>query len=166
MTKKKICLLGTFGVGKTSLIRRFVEENYDDRYLSTVGVKITRKTVSLDGEEILLLIWDLAGEDEFQRLRTSYMKGASGFLLVADGTRAETLQSALGISERAEAMFPGLPSLLLVNKSDLHSEWEVDLAGAPEHLRARETSALSGENVEESFVELAGMMVQSRGESL
>lgn len=166
MTKKKVCLLGTFGVGKTSLIRQFVEGKIRQRYQSTVGVKLVRKTLFYHGEEVLLVIWDLAGEDEFQHLRTSYLKGASGFLFVADGTRAETYQSALGIAERAEEMFPGVPALLLVNKSDLRSEWEVDLAGAPEHLRARETSALCGENVEASFEELVDMMAQARGEFL
>jgi len=162
-TKKKVCLLGTFGVGKTSLIRQFVEGIFSEKYLSTVGVKIDRKVVTVEGAEVMLLIWDLAGEDEFQRLRTSYMKGASGFIYVADGTREETFKGALGFAERAEEMFPGVPSLLLVNKSDLASDWEVDLSQAPDHLNARKTSALSGEGVEESFERLAAMMVNARG---
>jgi len=94
------------------------------------------------------------------------MRGAAGFLFVADGTRAETLQGALGLAARAEEMFPGVPALLLVNKSDLRSEWEVDLAGVPGYLRARETSALRGVQVEEAFVELAGLILQGRGECL
>ena len=163
MIKKKICMLGTFGVGKTSLVRRFVHGIYEERYVSTFGAKIDRKTVVVDGTEVVLLIWDLAGEDERQRLITDHMRGASGLLYVADGTRSETVQSALGIAERAGEKFPGLPSLMLVNKSDLRSEWEVDMAKLPEVLRPRETSALNGEHVEEAFVELASAMVQNRG---
>ena len=87
MIQKKICMIGASGVGKTSLIAKFVHSMFSDKYLTTVGVKIDKKTVSVDGAEVMLMIWDLAGDDDFQRLQISYLRGTSGYLLVADGTR-------------------------------------------------------------------------------
>ena len=92
---KKVCLLGEFAVGKTSLVRRFVQNFFDDRYISTVGVKVSRKTMSFPraGEvvELTMMIWDLAGSEEFDRVRASYLRGTAGALLVCDLTRPETL---------------------------------------------------------------------------
>lgn len=65
--KKKICMLGTHGVGKTSLVRHFVHSIFDDHYLSTIGVKIDRKTVQLDEVEVTMVLWDIAGEEDFFR---------------------------------------------------------------------------------------------------
>ncbi len=75
MIQKKICMLGSFAVGKTSLVRRFVESIYSDAYHTTVGVKIDKKTVQQNGTEVSLLLWDLYGEDEFQKMRWSYLRG-------------------------------------------------------------------------------------------
>src|ERR1700675_4666549 len=90
MLQKKVCMIGSFSVGKTSLIQRFVSSIFSDRYLTTVGVKIDKKVVRVDGEDVTLVLWDLYGEDEFQKMRMSYLRGASGYLLVADGTRRAT----------------------------------------------------------------------------
>ena len=98
MLQKKICLLGAFGVGKTSLTRRFVDSIFSDTYLTTVGVKIDKKTVAVNGNTVNLLIWDIAGEDEVSAVRTSYLRGAAGYLLVVDVTRAQTLAVAKSIS--------------------------------------------------------------------
>ena len=87
MIQKKICLLGGFGVGKTSLVSRFVHSIFSDKYLTTVGVKIDKKRVDLGSQQVDLVIWDIYGEDDFQKVRMSYLRGASGYLLVADGTR-------------------------------------------------------------------------------
>jgi small GTP-binding protein len=89
MIQKKVCLLGTSGVGKTSLVAQFVHSMFSDKYLTTVGVKIDKKSMAVDGTEVTLVIWDLAGDDDFQRLQISYLRGTSGYLLVADGTRAQ-----------------------------------------------------------------------------
>ena len=93
---KKICLVGDFSVGKTSLIRRFVENKFSDRYLSTVGVKISRKSIEVEtaiaSQLVNLLIWDIEGQTKFQSIATSYLKGASGSIIVADITRPETLE--------------------------------------------------------------------------
>ena len=87
MIQKKICMLGTFAVGKTSLVQRFVESIYSDKYHTTVGVKIDKKLVAVGGQEIMMLLWDIEGAETAHELRKSYLRGAAGYLLVADGTR-------------------------------------------------------------------------------
>ena len=86
--QKKVCLLGDFAVGKTSLIRRYVEDRFDDKYLSTIGVKISRKIVQRPDYALTLLIWDLAGGDDINQLSRRYLLGAVGAILVCDLTRA------------------------------------------------------------------------------
>jgi len=100
MIQKKVCMVGTSGVGKTSLVAKFVHSIFSDKYLTTVGVKIDKKTVAVDGNEVMLMIWDLAGDDDYQRLQTSYLRGTSGYLLVADGIRQITLDQAIEIQAR------------------------------------------------------------------
>ena len=100
MLKKKICMVGQFGVGKTSLVRRFVDSIFDERYLTTLGVKIDRKDVTLDDKSLTLMLWDLAGEDELAQLNMSHLRGASGYILVADGSRAATLAKAVELQQR------------------------------------------------------------------
>ena len=93
MIKKKICLIGSFAVGKTSLTRRFVSNEFSDDYLTTLGVKIERRDVEYGRTKTVnLMIWDLAGRDEFAQVQKSYLVGAAGLLFVADGTRRETLR--------------------------------------------------------------------------
>src|SRR4026209_2201357 len=94
MLQKKICMLGGFGVGKTSLVSRFVTSIFSDTYLTTIGVKIDKKTFAVDAHEMTLMLWDIYGQDEFQTVRDSYLRGASGYLLVADGTRYATPETA------------------------------------------------------------------------
>lgn len=164
MIQKKICMIGASGVGKTSLVAKFVHSMFSDRYLTTVGVKIDKKTISADGTEMMLMIWDLAGDDDYQRLQTSYLRGTSGYLLVADGTRAVTLDQAIEIQGRvAAAVGTGVPFLLALNKADLAPQWEVDEARIGE-LAARgwktfKTSAKEGASVEEVFVDLGRRML-------
>src|SRR4030095_4326516 len=100
MIQKKVCLLGTSGVGKTSLVAQFVHSIFSNKYLTTVGVKIDKKSVTANGAEVTLVIWDLAVEDDSQRLQTSYLRGTSGYLLVADGTRGVTLNQVLELQKR------------------------------------------------------------------
>ncbi|SRR6266481_638124 len=100
MIQKKVCMVGTSGVGKTSLVAKFVHSMFSDKYLTTVGVKVDKKTVAVDGNEVMLMIWDLSGDDDYQRLQTSYLRGTSGYLLVADGTRQITLDHAIEIQGR------------------------------------------------------------------
>jgi small GTP-binding protein len=157
--QKKICMLGGFSVGKTSLVKRFVESVFSESYLTTVGVKIDKRTVELAGRLVNLILWDLAGEDDISSLRMSYLRGAAGYVLVADGTRPSTLQVALSLRQRVEADFGALPFVLLLNKNDLREEWAIR-DQAVEDLRqngwwVRSTSARTGEGVEDAFGTLA-----------
>jgi small GTP-binding protein len=157
--QKKLCMLGGFGVGKTSLVRRFVHSVFSDTYLTTVGVKIDKKTVELADKTVNLILWDLAGEDDLSSLRTTYVRGAAGYLLVADGTRPATLEVALSLNKRVEAEFGKLPFALLLNKSDLRDQWAIgdaDIAGLSDRgWWVRSSSAMTGEGVEEAFHDLA-----------
>ena len=94
MIQKKICMVGAFATGKTSLVSRFVKSIFSDIYLTTVGVKIDKKLINFKDYELNLILWDIHGEDEFQKVRMSYMRGASGYFLVVDGTRRYTLEQA------------------------------------------------------------------------
>jgi len=159
MIKKKICMLGIFAVGKTSLVQRFVKSIFSEKYLTTVGVKIDKKTLDVGGKRVDLMLWDLHGEDEFQTLQMSYLRGTSGYLLVADGTRKSTLEGALLLKERVDQALGKIPFLLLVNKSDLLDKWELE-QGKLEKLREEDwtilkTSAKTGVGVEEAFRTLA-----------
>lgn len=157
--QKKICMLGGFSVGKTSLIRRFVQSVFSDTYLTTVGVKIDKKIVELPGRAVNLILWDLAGEDDSSSLRLSYLRGAAGYVLVADGTRTSTLDVALSLRQRVEAEYGPLPYVLLLNKNDLTEQWAIsdaDMAALRQNdCWVQASSARTGECVEEAFMELA-----------
>ena len=101
MIQKKICMLGGFAVGKTSLVARYVTSLFSEKYLSTVGVKIDKKQVSVDGQDVTLMLWDIYGQDEFQTVQTSQLRGMSGYLLVVDGTRRATLETARLMQQKA-----------------------------------------------------------------
>src|SRR5208282_1884115 len=143
--RKKVCMLGSFSVGKTSLVRRYVESIFSDKYLTTVGVKVDKKTIHVGDDELMLMLWDIYGEDDFQKLRRSDLNGTSGYLLVADGTRRATLE------------------MLVVNKCDLAADWEIT-PEMEQELRGRgwepvHSSAKTGEGVEEAFKALARRML-------
>ncbi len=159
MMKKKVCMLGAFAVGKTSLVQRFVYSMFSDKYKTTLGVKIDKKSVSVDGTDLELILWDLAGEDEFMKVRDSYLRGSSGFLLVADGTRPETIEIAEQLHEKMLEVVGDVPFVLMLNKSDLSDQWRVSDQQV-DQLRSRGweitiTSALNNENVESVFTSLA-----------
>ena len=155
-------MIGASGVGKTSLVSKFVHSIFSDKYLTTVGVKIDKKTVTVDGNEVMLMIWDLAGDDDFQRLQTSYLRGTSGYLLVADGTRRVTFEQILEIQTRVATALPAAPFILALNKADLAPQWEVnetDISGLTSRgWKTIKTSAKEGACVEEAFTDLARMM--------
>ena len=163
MLQKKICMLGAFAVGKTSLVFRFVKSMFSEKYQTTVGVKIDRKTVEVGGQEVSLILWDLHGEDDFQKIRTSYLRGTAGYFLVVDGTRSATLDTAIALQRRAEETIGQVPFILLLNKADLGCEWDLE-EGALEDLKAGgwtliETSAKTGAGVEDAFLALAGQVL-------
>jgi small GTP-binding protein len=165
MIQKKICLLGGFGVGKTSLVARYVHSMFSDKYLTTVGVKIDKKSVTAAGTDVDLVIWDIYGQDDFQKIRMSYLRGAAGYLLVADGTRRSTLDTALAIHDSAQTVVPDVPFTLVINKADLVSDWEIqdDLLDilVTRGWRVIKTSAKTGADVEAAFVTLAAAMLEA-----
>jgi small GTP-binding protein len=164
MVQKKICMLGAFAVGKTSLVTRFVDSSFSEKYHTTMGVRIEKKTLQLGGKEWHLIIWDLAGEDEFLQIRSSYLRGSSGYLLVADGTRRATLDAAVNMQQRVRDTIGDVPFVLMLNKSDLADEWEI-AERTIEALSKRgwiwlKASAKTGAGVEEAFLTLVGKMME------
>ncbi len=156
---RKVCMLGDFGVGKTSLVSRYVRNTFSDKYLTTVGVKVDSRIVSpASGTDIKLVIWDIAGKAVLDNLNQNYLRGASGLILVADGTREASLRAALNLAMQARDVIADPACVLFVNKLDLVDRWEVApavLAEIRRSLAVFETSALSGDGVEAGFAELA-----------
>ncbi len=120
---KKVCLLGDYAVGKTSLLRRFVYDRFDDRYISTIGVRVSRKSVVVPlargPVDLVLMLWDLAGSEEFNAMRASYLRGAAGAILVCDVTRPETVEALVGYSQQLLLASAGAPLVVAANKIDV-----------------------------------------------
>lgn len=169
----KVCLLGDFAVGKTSLVNRFVHNAFSDKYLSTIGVRVSRKTVVLPGDdepvELTMLLWDLAGSEEFDRMRASYLRGAAGALCVHDLSRPETLDSLSAYVQDLRRVNPAAQVVVVSNKSDLLGENNAEVLAeaqalaqdltAPWHV----TSAKTGEGVEEAFRHLGRLIIGGGG---
>jgi small GTP-binding protein len=163
MDTRKICVLGDFATGKTSLITRFVHDAFGDTYQTTVGVRVdTKDVVRADGRSLRLAIWDVAGTGTPTELFLRYLRGASGYLLVMDGTRAETCGRALEIRAAVESQLPSIPRVNLVNKVDLKNRQEIDEGRIAAMTAAGEswlrTSARNGANVREAFTLLLQRM--------
>lgn len=163
MIQKKVCLLGAFATGKTSLVARFVRSVFSEKYLTTVGVMIERKTVATATGDVNLILWDLHGEDEFQKVRASYLRGTAGLLFVVDGTRRDTLDRALLLYEESRMAVGPVPGVFALSKCDLVDAWELTEADL-ERLEAAgcrwvKTSAKTGEGVETAFSLLVSGMV-------
>ena len=164
MLQKKICMLGAFATGKTSLVVQFVHSIFTDKYYTTIGVKIDKKELTIGTQQVNLVLWDLAGEDEFLQVHMSYLRGSSGYLLVADGTRPATLDTARSLQKRVEAAIGHVPFVLMLNKSDLTAGWEVSQEALAD-LREKGwdiiiTSARSSLGVEEAFVTLVKKILE------
>lgn len=162
---KKICLLGDPAVGKTSLVRRFVYDRYDDKYLSTIGTKVTKKTLEIGNTELKLMIWDLAGQKEFQRIRNAVFKGVSGAIIVGDLTRRDTLEHMEEWIKELKSSAGDVPFILVGNKADLLKERRSEeLKRLAERYRAPFiiTSAKTGENVEKGFLTLGKRVITSK----
>jgi small GTP-binding protein len=164
--EKKVCLLGDFGVGKTSLIRRFVFDAYDDRYLSTLGVKVTKKQMVVKDFkkkpffkiDLTLMIWDLVGQKGFQSLKASAYKGTNGAFIVCDLSRPETIDNMQWWVDSLTKVSPGIPLIFLANKVDLTDDVvSPDLRAKIQGILRKNkgsffsTSAKTGKDVEEVF---------------
>lgn len=161
----KICILGDFAVGKTSTVERFVNNQFSDKYLTTVGVKVDIKDLEFsDDLKLKLIIWDIAGTDQFGEVEFAYLRGASAYILVADGTRAQTVAAALKLKKQADERYGEVPFVFLLNKADLTHAWEISDA---QLAALRETcpdvvitSAKTGENVEETIMNLGRVIAE------
>ena len=164
MISKKVCMLGGYSVGKTSLVERYVHSLFSDKYLSTVGVKISKKVVSSDGTDVTLVLWDMEGKDIYANVNLAYLRGAMGFLTVADGMRKETLEMALSLRETAIKVAGDIPCCLLVNKADMKEQWEITesmLAPLVEQgIHVLHTSAKTGTGVDDAFCSLVTRMLR------
>jgi len=167
--KRKICLLGDWGVGKTSLIRKFVFDQFDDKYLTTFGTKVTKKRIQFkktqeDIIDINLMIWDIMGQEEFKKVQLMSYKSANGALIVCDLTRRETLDRLKIWKSDLFSVTGEIPIIILGNKSDLIDNAQftaVDLTKTAEKLSAQGflTSAKTGDNVEKAFVYIGKKLI-------
>ncbi len=161
----KICVVGDFAVGKTSVVERFVSNHFSDKYLSTVGVKIDTRDLEIDDLQVShkLVIWDVAGADQFDEREFAYLRGASGFIFVADGTRALTLRSAENLRTQVSERFDEAPAVVLVNKKDLVADYQLSEERI-EKLRTSfdsvySTSAKTGEDVDDAIKRLSRLII-------
>ena len=134
--QRKVCLLGDFAVGKTSLVRRFVYDLFTEKYMTTIGVKVSLKTMAVprDGDaiELTLMLWDLAGSEEFDQMRASYLRGASGAILVCDLTRPETLATLPRYANQLLSLNPQARLVVAANKLDLSDQHQLSSAQVKE----------------------------------
>ena len=161
----KVCVVGDFAVGKTSVIERFVNNQFSDKYLTTVGVKVDTKEIDLAdrGVQQKMIIWDVAGTDRFGATEFAYLPGASGHIFVADGTRPLTIGSAQKLRESIADQYDISSAVLLLNKHDLSDRWDVSEKRIAE-LEAEFgavflTSAKTGAEVENALTRLANLIV-------
>lgn len=162
----KICLLGDGAVGKTSLVHRYVYDAFDDKYLMSFGTKVSKKTVDASGAKVDLMIWDILGQKTHESLHGAYYRGAAGAFVVCDYTRRETLQSLSSWVSEFRNTVGEMPVVVLVNKSDLQKSFkldEVEAFGASVGCNVLETSARTGEHVEEAFSILTAKMLEAGG---
>ncbi len=156
---KKVVVAGHFGVGKTSLIKRFVHEKFSDQYITTIGVKIDKKTVQINGSFINLILWDVAGEQSAIRIPKSYFIGAQGLIYVFDLSREETFQNIQDEMMQIIKENQNIVSMVLGNKSDLVDDEFIEDLRTEIPVTFKLTSAKTGEHVEETFKELAEAMI-------
>lgn len=182
MNARKIVVIGDFAVGKTSLIKEFLDRQFSDEYLVTIGVKISRKLIKLAAsdspnnqeQEIELIIWDIEGKSQFSSISSSYLQGARGAIIVADLTRQETITNVLDHIERVSSLNPkGIGIIVAFNKADLLDEKQSEkllkinrVLNYPQILATHITSAKTGQNVEKIFKELAEYLVSRNSEKL
>ncbi|WP_455392595.1 Rab family GTPase [[Eubacterium] cellulosolvens] len=173
--KKKICLLGDASVGKTSLIKRYVHNEFDDKYITTLGANVSKKDMQLNilrkaqeplGVNLTLSIWDILGQKDESSMRTRpiYFNGTNGAIIVCDVTRKDTFNN---ITEWIQSIYkenPRIPIVILGNKIDLYRNAEVYYRDLERFARENNipmftTSAKSNTNVDKAFNKLTELML-------
>lgn len=143
MLQKKVCMLGSFAVGKSSLVRRYVDNLFSENYITTIGVKIDKKSITVNNTEMALLLWDVYGEDSHQSVLPAYLRGMAGFLLVIDPTRPSTYESALSLHSLVTKTIGEKPFILVMNKCDLRDQWNDEPAELKEQIQQLKESAVT-----------------------
>jgi len=170
---KKVCLLGDSSVGKTSLIRKYVYNTFDDSYIATIGTKTVKKELRVDyfGKdiELILMIWDILGQKEYRRVQSMSFQGTSGGLVVCDITRKESLDSLRDYwVPELQKIAGSIPLVLMANKCDLKPAFDASELGrlAAEHgCPYLLTSAKTGQNVENAFLTIGKALVGGKGDA-
>lgn len=170
MLQKKICMLGSFAVGKTSLVRRYVDNIFSETYTTTIGVKIDKKVVHVNNTDVTLLLWDVYGEDSHQTVLPAYLRGMAGYLLVVDPTRPGTFESSLSMHRLVQETLGEKPFIFVKNKCDLKDQWTTEAPELTEEIdklkkaavNVIETSAKTESGVNDMFDELATALLPTR----
>jgi small GTP-binding protein len=159
MIQKKVCMVGVYGTGKTSLVQRYVHSIFSEKYHSTVGVKIDRKLVPIGNQAVSLLLWDIEGRSSENDIPASYLRGAHAVFFVVDGTRRETFEQLFDLARLTRSATGDVPSVVALNKADLRNQWELKPADTKrlqaDGFHALNTSAKTGDGVESAFLWLA-----------
>jgi small GTP-binding protein len=167
---KKVCLLGDPAVGKTSLIRKYVYDIFDDSYIPTIGTKVTKKslefTIGDTPVHLSILIWDILGQKEFMTFHRTYYQGSEAGLLVCDGTRPETIENLVTWIDSFQESVGVVPIIFLVNKMDLIKPEDFDPTAIQRLCDQHntifyKTSAKTGDNVEVAFKTISEKLVLS-----
>jgi small GTP-binding protein len=164
--KWKVVMVGDFAVGKTSLVRRFVHNEFSDSYLTSIGVKVSKKDITAPDYRASLLLWDIAGSDGFGSISTEYLKGAAAAIIVADITRESSISMIRNYIDMFHSVNRDAPYQISINKSDIIKDPKIlDYYRSEEFtakfgsaMQVSQTSAKNGENVEKLFLALADSM--------
>jgi small GTP-binding protein len=170
VVKLKICLVGDSAVGKTSLVHRYVRDQFNDDYLKSFGAKVAKKTLMIpwNGSEVQvdMILWDVAGAGGLESvLKRDYLAGTQGVLIVCDATDSKTLYGMTDWIEAVRKLTGDVPVQIVINKSDACDEEAAGLSLSPDgSISCIRVSARTGNNVERAFYELASRIVLERME--
>ena len=163
MRHKKVCLLGGYGVGKTAILQRYINSIFYEHYLSTIGVNISRISVPIDEKDLGIVLWDHAGESSSFGIEYRYLRGAEGFIVVADCTKASSIDLSLRLREKVLEIIPkDTPHLVLLNKVDLVEDLRlsdsIKKRFASLNVPVLKTSAKTGSMINDAFETMAKML--------